>query len=114
MESFKPGDIAGHNVFTGGYGLDMKNCNIGGMTGLDTEEFHTFGLLWDETGYTFYVDGKEDGKITDFITKRPEFILISTEVKGYRSNENHEPLQEAYDSIGDTFLVDHIRVFDKI
>ena len=114
MESFKPGDIAGHNVYTGGYGLDMQRRQIGGMTGLDTAEYHSFGLLWDETGYTFYIDGKEDGKITDFLTKIPEFILISTEVKGYRSNENHEPLQEAYDSVGDTFLVDHIRVFDKI
>ncbi len=112
MESFKPGDIAAHNVFTGGYGLDMKNRNVGGVTGLDVSEFHTFGLLWDETGYTFYIDGKEDGKITDFITERPEFILISTEVKGYRSNENHEPTKEAYEAIGDTFLVDYIRVFD--
>jgi hypothetical protein len=40
------------------------------------------------------------------------FILISTEVKGYRK-EQHVPSQEAYDSVGDTFLVDYVRVFEK-
>lgn len=112
MESFCPGKIAAHNVFTGGYGLDMKRSLTGGVD-LDPKEFHRFGLLWDETGYTFYVDGKEDGKITDKITARPEFILISTEVIGYRK-EDHKPVQAAFDNQGDTFLVDYIRVFDKI
>ncbi len=112
MESFKPGNVSGHNVFTGGYGLDMQRKKVGGLDGLDTSVFHTFGLLWDETGYTFFVDGKEDGKITDFITARPEFILISTEVRGYRF-EDRTPAKEAYDSIGDTFLVDYVRVFER-
>lgn len=112
MECFQPGDVTSHNVFTGGYGLDMKNRNVGGISGLAKEEFHRFGLLWDETGYTFYVDGKEDGKITDFITAHPEFILISTEVKGYRY-EDHQPVKEAYENLGDTFLVDYVRVFQR-
>ena len=113
MESFKPGGIVAHNVFTGGYGLDMKRSKIGGGIKLDETEFHRFGLLWDETGYTFYIDGVEDGKITDKITARPEFILISTEVSGYR-HENHQPVKEAFENHGDTFLVDDIRVFDKV
>lgn len=113
MESFKPGAIAGHNVFTGGYGLDMKRSVSGGGIQLDETEFHRFGLLWDETGYTFYIDGKEDGKITDKITARPEFILISTEVRGYRF-EDHKPVKEAFENQGDTFLVDYVRVFDKV
>lgn len=112
MESFKPGKINGHNVFTGGYGLDMQRRKVGGFEGADTSVFHTFGLLWDETGYTFFVDGKEDGKITDFVTARPEFILISTEPRGYRF-EDHTPTEEAYAAIGDTFVVDYVRVFDK-
>ncbi len=112
MESFEPGKIVAHNAFTGGYGLDMKRCMVGGNITLDKEEYHYFGLLWDETGYTFYIDGKEDGKITGNLSACPEFILISTEVQGYR-HENHQPVKEAYESLGDTFMVDHIRVFDK-
>ena len=113
MESFFPGKIVRHNVFTGGYGLDMKRSCEGSSPEVDETEFHRFGLLWDETGYTFYIDGKEDGKITDKITSKPEFILISTEVHGYR-RESHLPIKEAFENQGDTFLVDYVRVFDKV
>ena len=113
MESFRPGKIAAHNVFTGGYGLDSKRVKVGGKM-VDEKVWHRFGVLWDETGYTFYIDGEEDGKITDFLTARPEFILISTEVRGYRREHHSFELEalEAYKA-GDTFLVDHIRVFEK-
>ncbi len=112
MESFKPGYVEPHNVFTGGYGVDMERSYVGG-TDVDETEFHRFGLLWDETGYTFYIDGREDGKIADKLTARPDFILISTEPLGYR-NENHKPIKEAFENLGDTFLVDYVRVFDKV
>ena len=111
MECFEPGKVKPHNIFTGGYGLDMKRNKVGG-TDVDKTVFHRFGLLWDETGYTFFVDGKENGKITNDLTARPEFILISTEVRGYRF-EDHKPTKEAFESVGDTFLVDYVRVFDK-
>lgn len=112
MECFKPGVVHPHNVFTGGYGLDMKHEKVGGGTEVGVNEFHRYGLLWDETGYTFYVDGKEDGHIDKHVSHRPEFILISTEVKGYRY-EDHQPVKEAFDAIGnDAFVVDYVRVFD--
>ena len=110
MESFSPGTIASHNAFTGGYGLDMKRAKVGGLD-LDEKEFHRFGVLWDETGYTFYIDGVEDGHISEYVSHRPEFILISTEVRGYRY-EDHKPIPEAFENLGDTFLVDYVRVFD--
>ncbi len=114
MESFKPGQVKAHNAFTGGYGQDMQRLYVGGIPeGFPTDDFHYFGVLWDETGYTFYIDGVEDGKIEGFVSKCPEFVLISTEVTGYRL-ENHTPVPEAYDSVGDTFVVDFVRVFDVI
>lgn len=113
MECFEKGEIAAHNIFTGGYGKDCKRYYTGGINNLDMDEFHRFGVLWTDEGYTFYIDGKEDGHISEAISKRPEFILISTEAKGYRY-EDHKPTQEAYDSIGDKFIVDYVRVFDKI
>lgn len=112
LESVTPGNVQHHNVFTGGYGLDNKHAKVGGVDEISTDEYHRFGVLWDETGYTFYVDGVEDGKITEYLTTRPEFILISTEVLGYRY-EDHKPVKEAYDNQGDTFVVDYVRVFEK-
>ena len=44
---------------------------------------------------------------------RPEFILISTEVKGYRLAD-HRPTEDAYRSVGDTFLVDYVRVYESV
>lgn len=111
MESFTPGKVVSHNVFCGGYGEDMQRLKCGGNLDLDVEEYHRFGLLWDENGYTFYVDGVEDGRITENVSHRPEFILISTEPRGYRF-EDHTPTEEAYAAIGDTFAVDYVRVFE--
>lgn len=110
MECFEPGKIAAHNAFTGGYGLDMKRARVGGAE-VDPEEWHTFGMRWDKNGYTFYIDGKEDGHISEYVSHCPEFILISTEVKGYRT-EAHTFSEAAKQSVGDTFLVDFVRVFE--
>ncbi len=113
MESFYPGEVHWHNVITGGYGQDMQKCHVGGFDVASTEEFHTFGLLWTEDKYVFYVDGKEDGVIDKNVSGVDQFILISTEPRGYR-NADHRPTEEAFAAAkaGDTFAVDYVRVFD--
>ena len=112
MESFDPGVVKAHNVFTGGYGLDMQRRKVGGMT-LDKEQFHYFGVLWLPDKYVFFVDGVEDGVIAENVSGIEEFLLISTETRGYR-HEDHRPTAEAKATakVGDRFLVDHVRVFD--
>ncbi len=113
MESFTPGNVAAHNVFTGGYGQDMQRRKIGGREGLNCDEFHTFGLLWLPDRYVFYIDGEYDGEICENVSAIEEFLLISTETMGYR-HENHRPTAQACEvaRLGDTFLVDYVRVFD--
>ena len=59
-----------------------------------------------------YAGRVENGKIEDFFCDYPLFILISTEVKGYRQPA-HAPTPEALAAVGDTFLVDYVRVFEK-
>lgn len=115
MESFFPGNVKAHYVFTGGYGLDMQRTKLGGMDGVSTDEFHTFGLLWTPEKYVFYVDGVEDGVVTENVSGIEQFILISTEAHGYRY-EDHRPTKEAVEAAkaGDDFLVDYVRVFDIV
>lgn len=115
MESFKPGEVHTHNVFTGGYGQDMKRIHVGGFDDADLNEFHTFGLLWTEDKYVFYVDGVEDGVVSENVSGIDQFILVTTEPVGYRK-ANHRPTEEAFAAAkaGDTFLVDYVRVFDII
>ncbi len=112
MESFKPGEVINHCLHFAGYGEDrVSNAYGEGAKGLDLDEYHTFAVDWDETGYTFYIDGKEDGRAERYVSEVPEFILITTEVNGYRSAA-HKPTEEAKKAVGDKFIVDYVRVFE--
>ncbi len=72
--------------------------------------FHTFGVLWDEDGYTFYCDGKEISKASKFVSRVPQFILLTTEVRGHRKNT---PVKVEGAFVDDAFIVDYVRVFDR-
>jgi len=111
MESFEPGKVQVHVNHYNGYGDDHKSVTAGGEVELSLDEFHTFGMLWTEEGYTFYIDGKEDGHISSPVSKIPQFLLISTEVNGYRNKERCAT-DEAKAAVGDKFIVDYVRVFD--
>lgn len=112
MESFNPGDVIQHCVHYAGYGRNRKSLAVGvGAKGLDLDAYHTFAVYWNENGYTFYIDGVEDGRLEGHVSEVPSFILISTEVQGYRKAE-HMPTEEAKAAVGDCFMVDYVRVFD--
>lgn len=114
MESFEPGKTVQHMNHYNGYGADHK-CIASGTEkdGLDLNEYHTFALEWNESGYTFYVDGKEDGHTDSPVSKIPQFIMLTTEVQGYR-HAQHAPTADARAAVGDKFIVDYVRVFDEI
>ena len=116
MESFHAGVLIPHTNHYNGYGVDHKQVSTGGSMDVSLDEFHTFGMLWTPDGYTFYVDGKQDGEpITAPVSRIPQFIVLSTEVNGYRSR-NHVATDEAREAakLGDTFAVDYVRVFDIV
>ena len=67
------------------------------------EEFHTYGVKWEKSGYTFYVDGKEC-RNTDFgLSHSPEYIVLDIMMRDFTVKE----------IVGDTadFLVDYVRVY---
>jgi len=47
------------------------------------DEFHTYGVEWNENIYIFYVDGVETGR-TSFggVSRNPEWLILSVEVSG--------------------------------
>ena len=69
MESFSPGCVGRHMFHMNGYGADYRGFSAprpvkGAPThtlDVSTDEFHTFGLLWEPDGYTVFVDGRQDG-----------------------------------------------------
>lgn len=116
MESFAPGSIAKHFLHYNGYGVDHEAKFVGDGKNVSLDEYHYFGLLWEPDGYTFFIDGIQDGeKITEPISQIPEFIILSTEARGYRSSAHTASAEaKAAAAVGDVFVVDHVRVFDRM
>ena len=116
MEAFKPNNVAGHALHYNGYGIDHVGKVAGEGKELTPDEYHRFGMLWEPDGYTFYIDGIQDGeKITEPVSHIPQFIILSTEARGYRSAEHCASKEaKAAAKAGDVFIVDYVRVFNKI
>jgi len=74
-------------------------------------DFHTFGLLWTETGYRFYVDGVEIWQINEGVSQTEQYLLFSLISSQFeqtalqRQQENGESLAD------DIMRVDEIWVY---
>ena len=124
LESFKPGSYIPHFNHWGGYGKGHKFENTGGFKRWATDEdaipisldeYHTFAVHWDETGYTFYVDGKQSGqKLCEAVSHTEQFILLFTECQGHRTIPGYSEIVDFGSGLKDEFVVDYVRVFDEI
>ena len=127
MESFDPGEVIVAAFHMNGYGPDYRGFHIphaydeepkfeGKLNlAVDTESFHTFGLLWEPDGYSVFVDGRFRGRNGTAVSHIPEFILLTTEAKWYRNNRmtgKGVPELSAAAQAGDDFVVDYVRVYD--
>ena len=130
MESFEPGRYIVHAFHYNGYGADYKRFNAQRAPytpvpdsafkrsyPVSLDEFHTFGLLWEPDGYTVFVDGVQSGfKVgsegDEAVSHAEQFILVSTELKGFRKNGAPDAEVEAAWKAGDEFAVDYVRVYD--
>jgi len=130
LESFTPGEHIVHAFHYNGCGPEYRRFNAqrapytptpeGALNvgfPLATNEFHTVGMLWEEDGYTVYVDGKQSGyKVgkegDEVVSQVEQFILLTTEIKGFRQGKG--PDLDAIDAcaLDDCFEVDYIRVYD--
>ena len=128
MEYFHEGRAHTTNIY-GGYGRQFAR---GGKVKYDLEEtedgWHYFGMDWREDGYTFCCDGKVVSRCSENVSHVPQFILLTTEIEGYRSLKSGKirllgsssKVAEEYPFIikdkfeDDAFIVDFVRVFDRI
>ena len=125
MESFYPGTVIPHFLHWGGYASDHRFATTMAehrwakrtdALSVAEDEFHRFGVLWEEDGYTFFIDGEQSGpKLTQAVSHTEQFILIGTECKGYRPNVPGIYLDDRYaNAKNDRFIVDYVRVFDSV
>ena len=126
MEYFHEGKATSGNIM-GGYGSQYKQEGRVTYDLENTEDgWHYFGMDWQPDGYVFYCDGKEISRCNTYVSQVPQFILLTTEIQGYRSVKSgktkllnggeaeNPPFVIQGDFTDDAFIVDHVRVFDKI
>ncbi len=125
LESFFGGSYIPHFIHWGGYGANYQydttkrpKCAATQADNTYVDDgFHRFGCLWDETGYTFYVDGVQSGeKLTSAVSQTEQFILLGTECVGYRGYIPGVYKDVAHPVVvpNDCFCVDYVRVFDAM
>ncbi len=110
-----------HTIHYDGYGEEHRSKNDGNwkISGDPYNEFHTYGLEWNESGYTFYIDGKKTSE-TDFggVCQVPQFLILSVEVAGKDgvptedfstgTIEDNDGGKDFYSE----FIVDYVRVYE--
>lgn len=73
-------------------------------------EYVTYGVLWTEEEFIFYIDGKETGRTTNGATTDPAFMLLTCQVK---TNGVEQPavLDNPASAFPAKFIVDYVRVY---
>lgn len=112
-----------HTIHVDGYGDDHKatNSKYFEVNKDIYNEFNTYGVLWTENEYVFYINGYETWR-TDFgVSQVPEFLWLSVEIAGESGSANpsnndnqftwageitNNPKDKAYD-----FVVDYVKVY---
>jgi len=102
----KHGDRVVHNLHWNGYGEHKRS--VGGRAEVEglSEGWHTFGVLWTESGYVFYVDGVETWRTQKGVSQRPQYMILSLEVGKWAGD-----IREA--NLPDHLLVDYVRVYQQ-
>lgn len=126
MEYFHEGTATTGNIM-GGYGSQyMKDGRVKYELEDTKDGWHYFGMDWRPDEYVFYCDGKEISRCNAHVSQIPQFILLTTEIQGYRSVKSGKtkllnggevdvpPFVIQGDFVDDAFIVDFVRVFDRI
>lgn len=123
-------DRVTHVLHGDGYGENAVSessdfYRVGGMY----EDYHTYGVLWTETEYTFYIDGiqtwqtdfRADGKVMG-VSDVEQYMLLTVEVAGYTPDGNvavpgdswcGDPADNDFGKYYD-FKVDYVRYYSRV
>ena len=88
------------------------------------EEFNTYGLLWTENEYIFYINGYETWRTTFGVSQVPEYLWLSVEIAGESNSANPSNSENIFTWAGEItnnstdkmpvdFVVDYVKVYQK-
>ena len=105
-DKFLTKNSVGVNVHVDGYGADLKSQQLGNwrVKNLYTE-MNTFGLLWTEEEYVFYINGVEAVRsaFKEGVSQAPEYAILSLAL----------PLEITDRSYSTEFIIDSVRILQK-
>ena len=102
----REGDLVHHNLHWDGYGEHHKHAGTDVRVPGLGEGWHTFGLLWTENEYVFYINGQETWRSTRGVSHRAQYIILSLEVGKWAGK-----IADA--KLPDHLHVDYVRVYQK-
>jgi len=109
IENFVNGTLTSGGIY-GGYGKDFHDDSARiRYPYTEDDQFHRVGMEWSPEGYVYYFDGKEITRSSAPVSHTEQFVLLSTEIKGYRKGITPEYTEE---DLNDCFIADYVRVFD--
>lgn len=102
----REGDLVHHNLHWDGYGRDHKHAGTDVRVPGLADGWNTFGLLWTETEYVFYINGQESWRSAQALSRRDQYIILSLEVGKWAG-------EIADADLPDHLYVDYVRVYQK-
>ena len=99
----EPGTVH-HNLHWDGYGENHKHTGKKIPYPVIDQGFHTFGVEWTAEEYIFYVNGKETWRTSTAVSKRSQYMILSTELTGWGG----EPSKGTFP---DSVRFDYVRVY---
>ncbi|MGN6493180.1 MAG: glycoside hydrolase family 16 protein [Agriterribacter sp.] len=100
----KTPDKVHHNLHWNGYGAGHQQEGTSVVINNIDKGFHTFGLLWTDKEYIFYVDGKETWRTSKGLSHIAEYMILSTELTGFGGDPN-------LGTYPDSVLFDYVKVY---
>lgn len=114
-----------HTIHIDGYGEEHQSVTSSQyLVGYDMyNEFNTYGVMWTEDEYIFYINGQETWR-TDWggVSQAPEFLWLSVEIAGETNSANPANPNNQFTWAGDIrnnpegtmpvdFVVDYVKVY---
>lgn len=115
-----------HTIHAQGYGDKHKVKQSGYYhVGDIYNEFHTYGVEWNEEGYTFYIDGERTWKTSFCPATAQEYLWLSVEISGEMTSADPANPENVYTWGGEItsnggndfkseFIIDYVRCYNVI
>lgn len=116
-----------HTVHIDGYDEDTHKSMTSPKYTVQTDmynNFNTYGLLWTENEYVFYINGAETWRTSFGVSDAEQYMILSIEIAGEHSKEKADPsnpdnvycwsgeITNNKDSVFPVdFVIDYVRVY---